>query len=101
MCARASLRMLIFVNAMIPKPDETAGEWWSTTGATEAQGKKLPARRGYAKEFDMTTYFLHDVPHGVLRTGPERLRDEADTRRAGLRASRWPDIPHQYSGGKR
>ena len=35
-CARAPVRMLVFVNAMIPKPGETAGEWWSATGATEA-----------------------------------------------------------------
>jgi hypothetical protein len=42
--------MLILVNAMIPEPDETAGEWWSTTGATEAR-EKAAARRGYAKEF--------------------------------------------------
>ena len=25
----------------------------------------------------MATYFLHDVPHSVLRTGPDQLREEA------------------------
>jgi len=27
-CARATVRMIVFVNAMIPKPGETAGAWW-------------------------------------------------------------------------
>ena len=31
-CARASVRTLVFVNAMIPRPDETAGAWWENTG---------------------------------------------------------------------
>jgi hypothetical protein len=36
-------------------------------------------RRGYAREFDVGTYFLHDVPQDVLRAGLEQLREEADT----------------------
>jgi pimeloyl-ACP methyl ester carboxylesterase len=31
-CAQARVRMLVFVNAMIPVPGETAGEWWANTG---------------------------------------------------------------------
>jgi pimeloyl-ACP methyl ester carboxylesterase len=31
-CARVRVRMLVFVNAMIPVPGETAGEWWDNTG---------------------------------------------------------------------
>jgi len=99
-CARAPVRMLVFVNAMIPKPGETAGEWWSATGATEAR-EKAAARRGYAKEFDMTTYLLHDVPHSVLRTGPEQLRDEADTIFGKpCRFKHWPDIPIHVLAGR-
>jgi pimeloyl-ACP methyl ester carboxylesterase len=99
-CARAPVRMLVFVNAMIPKPGETAGEWWSATGATEAR-EKAAARRGYAKEFDMTTYFLHDVPHSVLRTGPEQLRDEADAIFGEpCRFKHWPDVPIHVLAGR-
>ena len=88
--------MLVFVNAMIPKPGETAGEWWSATGATEAR-EKAAARRGYAKEFDMTTYFLHDVPHSVLRTGPEEVREEAHTHSASPAAlSTGPTSPFMF-----
>ena len=101
-CARALVRMLVFVNAMIPKPGETAGEWWgaTATGATEAR-EKAAARRGYAKQFHMTTYFMHDVPHSVLRTGPEQLPEEADTIFGEpCRFKHWPDIPIHVLAGR-
>ena len=31
-CARAPVRLLILVNAMIPLPGETPGGWWGDTG---------------------------------------------------------------------
>ena len=99
-CARAPVRMLVFVNAMIPKPGETADEWWNATRATEAR-EKAAARHGYAKEFDVTTYFLHDVPHSVLRTAPEQLREEADTIFSEpCRFKHWPDIPIHVLAGR-
>jgi Alpha/beta hydrolase family len=71
-CARSHVRMLVFVNAMIPKPGETAGAWWGATGAVEAR-EQAAAARGYTAEFDVGTYFLHDVPQEVLSTGPDSL----------------------------
>jgi pimeloyl-ACP methyl ester carboxylesterase len=53
-CARAptSIRELVFVNAMIPLPGETAGEWWDHTGWLEA--RQAAAKRGdYSVEFDL------------------------------------------------
>src|SRR5215472_9644406 len=92
-CARASVGRLVFVNAMIPKPGETAGAWWDATGAVGAR-EDAAARRGYAREFDVATYFLHDVPQGVLRAGPEQRREEADTVFGEpCRFEHWPDIP--------
>jgi pimeloyl-ACP methyl ester carboxylesterase len=79
-CTRAPVQMLVFVNAMIPRPGESAGAWWSATAATEAR-ERTAAHRGYATEFDMVTYFLHDVPQDMLRAGP-KPREQADTRRA-------------------
>src|SRR5690242_12441902 len=77
-CARTPVRALVLVNAMIPKPGETAGAWWGATGAVKARESEA-SRRGYSTEFDVTTYFLHDVPPEVLRTGPQPPRDEAET----------------------
>ena len=76
-CARAPVRTLVFVNAMIPRPGETAGAWWGATGAVEAR-EQAAARGGYATDFDQATYFLHDVPEDVLRTGPQQPREEAE-----------------------
>jgi hypothetical protein len=61
--------MLIFVNAMIPQPGETAAAWWENTGAVKARIAAAGAG-GYSAEFDLPTYFLHDVPEAVLRGGP-------------------------------
>ncbi|MCP3465378.1 alpha/beta fold hydrolase [Bradyrhizobium sp. CCGUVB23] len=92
-CKRAPVRMAVLVNAMIPEPGETAGAWWGATGAVEAR-EKAATRRGYATEFDVATYFLHDVPQDVLRTGPEHPREEADAVFGEpCRFERWPDIP--------
>ena len=92
-CVRAPVRMVVFVNAMIPEPGETAGEWWGATGAVEAR-EKAAMRRGYVTEFDVETYFLHDVPQDVLRAGPEQPREEADVAFGEpCRFGRWPDFP--------
>lgn len=54
---------------MIPRPGETAEEWWANTGAARARSDA--AKRGdYSVEFDVATYFLHDVPEGVLQDAP-------------------------------
>jgi len=98
-CAGAPVRRLVLVNAMIPKPGETAGAWWDATGAVAAR-EKAAARGGYAREFDVATYFLHDVPQDVLRTGPEP-REEAETVfREPCCFERWPDIPIHVLAGR-
>lgn len=88
------------MNAMIPKPGETAGAWWDATGAVEAR-EPAAVSRGYATEFDMETYFLHDVPKDVLRTGPVQPREEVENVFGEpCRFERWPDIPIHVLAGK-
>jgi len=99
-CAVAPVRMIVFVNAMIPKPGETAGGWWDATGAIEAR-EQAALSRGYATAFDMTTYFLHDVPPDVLRAGPEEPREEAAiVFGEPCRFERWPEIPIHVLAGR-
>jgi pimeloyl-ACP methyl ester carboxylesterase len=92
-CARAAARMLVFVNAMIPLPGETAGAWWGNTDA--AQARVAAARRGgYSPEFDLQTYFLHDVPEAVLRAGPAHQREQTEAIfQNPCLFERWPQIP--------
>ena len=35
-CERLPVSELVLLNAMIPTPGETAGEWWGNTGQAEA-----------------------------------------------------------------
>jgi pimeloyl-ACP methyl ester carboxylesterase len=89
---RAAVRRLIFVNAMIPLPGETAGAWWDNTQAVAA---RIAAARsgGYDTQFDVPTYFLHDVPDSVLRDGPAP-REQADTVFGeACQFARWPQMP--------
>jgi pimeloyl-ACP methyl ester carboxylesterase len=101
-CARTPtpVRLLVFVNAMIPLPGETAGEWWDRTGWQQAR-IAAAERGGYSIEFDLATYFLHDVPKDVAEEGAAHARRECDiafNERANFQA--WPDVPIHVVVGK-
>jgi Alpha/beta hydrolase family len=86
------VRGIVFVNAMIPLPGETAGAWWDNTGASAARIASAEAK-GYATEFDLDTYFLHDVPADVLADGEQQQRNEADAAFASVcDFESWPPV---------
>ncbi|HEY7276014.1 MAG TPA: alpha/beta hydrolase [Trebonia sp.] len=58
---RVPARQVIFVNAMIPRPGETPGAWWDNVGWEQAR-TTAARRNGYSPDFDLDTYFLHDIP---------------------------------------
>ncbi|MEJ7734484.1 MAG: alpha/beta fold hydrolase [Polyangiaceae bacterium] len=92
-CARVPVRMLVLVNAMIPLPDETAGDWWDHVGSTAAR-VEAARRHGYSPEFDVSTYFLHDLPPDVLAASDKHARPEADVVFGQpCRFERWPKVP--------
>ena len=62
---RVPIRFVAFVNAMIPRPGETSGQWWENVGSEQAR-RAASARGGYSAEFDLTTYFMHDVPDDLV-----------------------------------
>lgn len=91
-CARVQVDLLVLVNAMIPLPGETPGQWWDNTGSPAARVAAAEAG-GYSREFDLSTYFLHDVPAEVAAAGAEHDRPEADaafSQPCGI--ERWPDV---------
>jgi pimeloyl-ACP methyl ester carboxylesterase len=75
-CERAPVSELVLINAMIPEPGETAGDWWAHTGALEAQEEA--ARVGGYGPFNVATYFLHDVDPDVAAEGERYRRSEAN-----------------------
>lgn len=95
-----SLRSLVFVNAMIPVPGETAGEWWDDTHAIEARQAAAHAH-GYSREFDLATYFFHDVPAQVVASGEGLDFAEADAVfESACDFTSWPDIPIRVVAGE-
>jgi pimeloyl-ACP methyl ester carboxylesterase len=97
-CARAPIASLTLVNAMIPAPGETAGEWWANTGAVEARSQAA-AVGGYG-DFDVVTYFLHDVDPDVAAAGAPYQRAEADAVFASpCEFATWPSIPIRVLAG--
>ena len=75
-CERMPVRGLFLVNAMTPLPGETAGDWWQNTDATRARIAAAESA-GYNAEFDLQSYYLHDLPEAVLKEGPAHQREEA------------------------
>lgn len=90
---RVPLDMLVFVNAMIPAPGETAGSWGKNTRSDEAR-KAAALRHGYGVEFDLDTYFFHDVPKKIVEESASHERDEAPVSFAEpADFAAYPDVP--------
>jgi pimeloyl-ACP methyl ester carboxylesterase len=98
-CARAPVQRLVFVNAMIPLPGETAGDWWGNTGS-EAARMDAARRGGYSTEFDLATYFLHDVPADVIAAGEPQREQGKNVFREPCRFEAWPKLPIRVIAGR-
>lgn len=97
--ARVPVRAIVLLNAMIPVPGETPGQWWDAVGSQQARHDAAVAG-GYPTQVDLDTYFLHDVPPQVLARLPGDQRAPSDTPFGQPCAfERWPDVPlHVLSG---
>lgn len=84
-CDALPAQLLILVNAMVPRPGETAGEWWGNTG------------HAFPEDFDPMTHFLHDVPPEVAAEGAAHVRRQSDAIFADpWPLAAWPDVPTGY-----
>lgn len=96
-CARRPVDLLVLVAAMVPRPGETAGEWWDNTGQPQAR-IELAERERRSPEFDVVEYFFHDVPPEITaeafaRPAPEQSdRPMADT----WPLDGWPDVATRF-----
>jgi len=96
---KVPIRSLVLVNAMIPVPGETPGAWWGNIGSEQA--RDAAAREGgYGTDFDLSVYFLHDVPPEVLASGEDQQFPEADVVFGSVcDFSAWPDVPIRVAVG--
>lgn len=94
--ARVPVAKLILLAPMIPKPGETAGEWWDDTGHDQAIAEVLE-RFGPMRDWGpdaIANVFLHDVDPAVARDS-ERFQGAPGE---GMFAEpwpldAWPDVP--------
>jgi pimeloyl-ACP methyl ester carboxylesterase len=96
---RVPTRLVVFVNAMIPQPGETPGQWWGNVGSEQAR-TAAAARHGYSVEFDLTTYFMHDVPEHLIAEMQARAGAQLDERFDDVCTfAAWPPVPiHAVAG---
>jgi len=91
--SRVPVRAIVLVNAMIPRPGETAGRWWENTGAVQAR-TEAAEEAGLPVEFDEELYFLHDLPPEVVAEGASHQHHEADAAFASpCDFTAWPQVP--------
>src|SRR3954454_8709837 len=62
---------LVLVNAMIPAPGETPGNWWDATGAVDA--REEAARLGGYGDIDVGMDCLHDLDTNAIEAGPRTV----------------------------
>jgi pimeloyl-ACP methyl ester carboxylesterase len=97
---RVPTRLVAFVNAMIPRPGETPGDWW---GNVEWSPARIAAAesRGYPSEFDLDTYFMHDIPADLVAVMYAREAPQSDAVFEDVCTfETWPDIPIHVVAGR-
>ncbi|WP_211435705.1 alpha/beta fold hydrolase [Trujillonella endophytica] len=84
-CDRLPVRLLVLLNAMVPLPGETGGDWWTATGHdVEASGE----------------VFVHDVPAEVLATAPPQRVQSGTPFAEPWPLPAWPDVPTVVLAGR-
>lgn len=63
--SRLRVSSLVFLNAMIPRPGESAAEWWEPTRHEQARVEDAQ-RQERPTTFDPVEDFFHDVPEAVM-----------------------------------
>lgn len=99
-CDRVPVDLLVLLNAMIPVPGETAGDWWDNTGVTPARDAAAQAG-GYPPGYDLETYFLHDVPTEIAAAGEPYQKPEAEIAFSQpCDIKEWPAVPTRVVAGR-
>jgi pimeloyl-ACP methyl ester carboxylesterase len=98
-CDRVDVELLVLLNAMVPRPGETGGDWWKVTGQAEAQSEHL-RRLGIDGDDDAVTYF-HDVPADVAAAAMQQpLTQSMRPFEDPWPLAAWPDVPTRVLTGR-
>jgi pimeloyl-ACP methyl ester carboxylesterase len=87
---RVPVELIVLVTAMIPRPGETGGEWWTNTGHADAVAAQ------HLLDDSEDTLFTHDVPAAVLEAaGPPRGQSGTPMDEVWPLAA-WPDVATRF-----
>lgn len=101
-CDRLEVDELVLVNAMIPVPGETGGDWWTATGQEQAR-RDLDLREGRTPDapFDPRVTFFHDVPEAVTAEAMTVEPAQSGTPFGEpWPLAAWPDVPTRVLCGE-
>lgn len=103
-CQHAPVARLVLVNAMIPRPGETAGDWGNHVGWPEAA--QAAADRDGRPKIDVNdpeTLFYHDLPAPVaeaMRTDPDAWTESPAVFGDPWPLAAWPAVPTTVLAGR-
>ena len=98
--AAVSATLLVLLNPMVPRPGETAGDWWGNTGQAKARLDKAE-RDGRDPEFDIRADFFHDIPAEITEEALATGAPQADGPFGDpWPLPAWPDIPTKVVLGR-
>lgn len=98
---RVPVEQIVLLNAMVPRPGESGGEWWEATGQAAARAA-YAAREGRAADaFDPLVDFFHDVPPDVTAVAMAGGADQSGTPfEKPWSLAAWPDVPTRFLQGR-
>jgi pimeloyl-ACP methyl ester carboxylesterase len=102
-CERMPVELLVLLNAMVPAPGESPGQWWENTGQ-RAAAAALAASEGRPSggAFDPLVEFFHDVPdevRTVVFAEPEPEQSGTPFEKPWP-LEKWPDVPTRFLQGR-
>lgn len=98
-CDRVSADLLVMLQAQVPRPGESPGEWWGNTGYWPAR-EEADRRRGVAEgaEEDPSALVLHDTPADLAAeflAGHQRTQMPTPFGKPWP-LDAWPEVPTRF-----
>lgn len=84
-CARVPAQLLVLVAGMVPRPGESAGDWWANTGHV------------FPDPFDPAEVFTHDLPPDLAAATNGHVVEQAGRPfEDPWPLDAWPDVPTRF-----